>query len=136
MTINSWTTILFPIISALLASYLTYYWSKKSRIDEAILRYKEEKYGNLLVSIQGFVIGAVSLDKKQLFLDERSRASLYCSDEVSTALNELLHLAFRDNLKEEADIAYGKIVIAMRKDLGHKTNLNPEQFQFYFVSGD
>ena len=47
--------ILLPIISAVAGSYLTYYFTNKAKKNEAILKFKEEKYSNLLILLQGFV---------------------------------------------------------------------------------
>lgn len=40
--------VLLPIIAGLISSYLTYYFAKKSKKSEVILKFKEEKYANLL----------------------------------------------------------------------------------------
>jgi len=36
--------IILPTLTAVIGSYLTYYFSNKSKRNEAILKYKEEKY--------------------------------------------------------------------------------------------
>ncbi len=54
--------VLLPIIAALISSYFTYYFTIKSKKSEAILKFKEEKYANLLVLLQGFVGITVSGD--------------------------------------------------------------------------
>jgi hypothetical protein len=62
------TTLLITITVAVISSYLTYYFSAKSRKDEAILKFKEQKYTALLVNLQGFMGRAASGEAKKVFL--------------------------------------------------------------------
>jgi hypothetical protein len=55
MDIKTILLILIPVITAILGSYLIYYFATKSKKSEAILKFKEEKYSNLLILLQGFV---------------------------------------------------------------------------------
>ena len=55
MKIETTFLILIPVIVAVTSSYLTYYFATKSKKNEAILKFKEEKYSNLLILLQGFV---------------------------------------------------------------------------------
>lgn len=59
--------ILISVITAILSSYLTYYFTIKSKKSEAILKFKEEKYSNLLILLQGFVGRTASGETKRKF---------------------------------------------------------------------
>ena len=126
--------ILIPIITAILSSYLTYYFAIKSKKSEAILKYKEEKYANLLVFLQGFVGSTVSAEGKRNFFEEQYKSWLYSSDGVVKAINEMVRLVV-DSRGEPPDPekgrkAIGNIVIEMRKDLLGKSRLTFEEFQY------
>ncbi len=68
MDIKTILLILIPVITAVLGSYLTYYFTIKSKKSEAILKFKEEKYSNLLILLQGFVGKTTSGETKRKFL--------------------------------------------------------------------
>jgi hypothetical protein len=126
--------ILIPIITAIISSYLTYYFASKSKKYEAILKYKEEKYSNLLILLQGFVGKTVSGDTKKKFFEEQYKSWLYSSDGVVKAINEMVCLVI-DSKRETPDFkkgkkAVGNIVVEMRKDLLGKTQLTFEDFQY------
>ena len=55
MEIKDLLLILIPLVVAMLSSYLTYFFTIKSKRSEAILKFKEEKYSNLLILLQGFI---------------------------------------------------------------------------------
>jgi hypothetical protein len=126
--------ILIPIITAILSSYLTYYFASKSKKYEAILKYKEEKYSNLLILLQGFVGKTVSGDTKKKFFEEQYKSWLYSSDGVVKAINEMVRLVIDSKGKtpdfEKGRKAVGNIVVEMRKDLLGKTQLTFEDFQY------
>ncbi|MBN2892035.1 MAG: hypothetical protein JXL97_09225 [Bacteroidales bacterium] len=61
--------VVFPLITAVLGSYLTYYFTIKSKKSEAILKFKEEKYSNLLILLQGFVGRTTSDETKRKFFE-------------------------------------------------------------------
>lgn len=44
-----------PILTAVIGSYITYYLMAKSKRQEAIIKFKEEKYSKLLLKLQGFM---------------------------------------------------------------------------------
>ena len=56
-----------PILVGLASSYLTYYFAIQSKRKEAILKFKEEKYSNLLILLQGFVGSTSSAEIKRKF---------------------------------------------------------------------
>lgn len=83
---------LLPILSGILGSYLTYYFAQKSKRDETMLRFKEEKYSALLVLLQGFVGATTSGDIKRRFFEEQYRSWIYSSVEVVKAINKMVQL--------------------------------------------
>jgi len=126
--------ILLPIIAGIIGSYLTYYLTMKSKKSEAIFRYKEEKYANLLVLLKGFVGKTASGDLKRQFFDEQYKSWLYCSDDVVKTINNMVRLVI-DSRGQAPDSkkgkeAVGEIVRAMRKDLLGKTNLSFNDFVY------
>ena len=134
MEIKNIFLILIPIITALLSSYLTYYFAIKSKKNEAILKFKEEKYSNLLILLQGFVGKTTSGDTKRKFFEEQYKSWLYCSDGVVRAINEMVQLVIDSRGKEpehdKGKNAVGNIVFEMRKDLLGKTELSVKDFRY------
>lgn len=131
------TTILFilvPIIVAVISSYLTYFFAIKSKKNEAILKFKEEKYSNLLILLQGFVGRTTSGETKRKFFEEQYKSWLYCSDGVVRAINEMVQLIIDSRGKEpepeKGKKAIGNIVFEMRKDLLGKTELTTKDFRY------
>ena len=126
--------ILLPIISAVVGSYLTYYFTSKSKKNEAILKFKEEKYSNLLILLQGFVGRTTSGETKRKFFEEQYKSWLYCSDGVVKAINEMVQLVIDSRGKEpeheKGKKAVGNIVFEMRKDLLGKTELTADNFRY------
>lgn len=137
MNITTVLLILIPIVTAIISSYLTYYLTVKSKKDEAMLRFKEEKYSNLVVLLQGFVGRTASADTKKKFFEEQHRSWLYCSDEVVRTINDMVKLVInsRGNAPEPETgrKAIGSIVLEMRKDLLGRTELTPEDFTYVDV---
>lgn len=134
---NNLLLILLPIISAVISSYLTYYFSIKQKKDETIRKFKEEKYSNLVILLKGFVGNTVSADKKKKFFEEQYKSWLYCSDEVVVAINNMVNLLMSNRGKpinpEEGKKAIGNIIVAMRKDLLGKTKLKHNSFLYIDV---
>ncbi len=126
--------ILIPIITAVISSYLTYYFTVKSKKTEAILKFKEEKYSNLLILLQGFVGRTTSGNTKRKFFEEQYKSWLYCSDKVVKATNEMVQLVIDSRGKEpdqeKGKKAIGNIVLEMRKDLLGKTELTSDDFRY------
>jgi len=123
-----------PIIAGLISSYLTYYFTVRSKKNESILKFKEEKYANLLILLQGFVGRTVSGETKKKFFKEQYNSWLYSSDEVVVAINEMVHLVIESRGKnpdqQAGKKAVGNIVLAIRKDLLGKTKLNCDDFNY------
>ncbi|MFZ2970929.1 MAG: hypothetical protein WA063_07325 [Minisyncoccia bacterium] len=126
--------ILLPLITAILGSYLTYYFAIKSKKNEAILKFKEEKYSNLLILLQGFVGRTTSGEVKRRFFEEQYKSWLYSSDGVVKAINEMVQLVISSKGKEpeqeKGKKAVGNVVLEMRKDLSGKTNLTSDDFRY------
>lgn len=125
---------ILPILTAIAGSYLTYFFASRSKREESILKYKEEKYANLLVLLQGFVGSTTTSEKKHKFFEEQYRSWIYSSDEVVKAINEMVKLVIdskgKDPDPELGRKVVGNIVLAMRKDLNGKTNLNYIDFRY------
>jgi hypothetical protein len=129
--------LILAIATAFITSILTYYFTSRTRKAEAILRFREEKYAKLLVLLEGFVGVTASADTKRSFFKEQHASWLYCSDEVTKAINHMIELVIHskganpDHAKGQA--AIGSIVMAMRKDLLGKTKLSIGDFKYIDV---
>jgi hypothetical protein len=128
------TILLLPILTAIIGSYFTYYFTNKSKKSEAILRFKEEKYSNLLILLQGFVGKTTSGETKRNFFEKQYKSWLYCSDGIVKAINEMVQLVIDSRGKEpeheKGKKAVGNIVLEMRKDLLGKTELTADNFRY------
>jgi len=137
MDVKTILLILIPILTAILSSYLTYYFTSKAKKNEAILKYKEDKYSNLLVLLQGFVGLTASGETKKKFFEEQYRSWLYCSDGVVTAINAMTELVINEKGNnpnpETGRKIIGNIVLEMRKDLLGNTHLNSKDFRYIDV---
>ncbi|RNA63586.1 hypothetical protein D1631_17520 [Chryseobacterium nematophagum] len=127
--------ILFPILTAILSSYLTYFFAIKSKQKEAILKFKEEKYTNLIIALQGFVGSTASTEKKKIFFEEHYRSWLYSSDEVIKNINDLVISLEGGKTPDqmEGKKLIGNIILAMRKDLVGNTSLKNIDFRYIDV---
>jgi hypothetical protein len=127
------TTVL-ALTSAIIGGFVSYYFTSKTKKFEAVLRFREEKYSNLLILLQGFVGNTTSFDTKKKFFEEQYKSWIYCSDEVILAINNLVQLVIDAKGKqpnpEEGLEAIGNIVLAMRKDLLGKTTLSNKDFRY------
>ena len=131
---NVFVILVGPFVAALASSYLTYFFTIKSKHKESILKFKEDKYSNLLILLQGFVGRTTSGETKKKFFEEQYRSWLYSSDEVVKAINEMVELVIRSRGEnpspEEGRRAVGNIVVAMRNDLLGRTKLTYEDFRY------
>lgn len=125
--------IIGPFLSAIIGGYITYFFAIKQRKNEAILKYKEERYAKLLLLLKGFVGETASGELKKDFFDERYKSWLYCSDEVIIAINKMIECVRNSPEKNEGNKIIGDIVLAMRKDMIGKTKLTYGDFIFYNV---
>jgi DNA-directed RNA polymerase subunit E'/Rpb7 len=134
MEIKDILLVALPIMTAILSSYLTYYFAIKSKQKETITRFNEEKYSNLIIALQGFVGSTVSVETKRKFFEEQYKSWLYSSDEVVNSINELIRLLIEERGKdpnpEKGQKTIGNIILAMRKDLLGKTKLTNKDFRY------
>ena len=134
LNIETLSTFILALISALIGGYISYYFTSKSKKQEAIIKFREEKYSNLIIFLQGFYGTTSNSETKKKFFEEQYRSWTYSSDEVINALNNLVELVKKNEGQkpnpEEGQKAIGNIVLAMRKDLLGKTNLTFKDFQF------
>ncbi|MCE5185123.1 MAG: hypothetical protein LLF76_03245 [Planctomycetaceae bacterium] len=134
MALKDYLLLFLPLIAAGLSSYLTYLFAIRSKRQESIFKFKEEKYSNLLILLQGFVGKTVNGNTKRKFFDEQYRSWLYSSDEVVRAINYMVKLVIDSKgSAPEQDVgrkAVGDIVLAMRRDLMEKTDLTYKDFTY------
>jgi hypothetical protein len=127
-------TSFLALTSAIIGGFISYYFSSKSKKLEAILKFREEKYSNLLILLQGFVGSTTSFETKKKFFEEQYKSWIYGSDEVVIAINNLVELVIKSRGEapnaEEGRKAVGNIVLAMRKDLLGKTALSFKDFRY------
>jgi hypothetical protein len=131
------TGLTLAIATAVVTSLLTYYFTNKAKKAEAVMRFREEKYAKLLVLLEGFVGVTASGKTKRAFFNEQHESWLYCSDEVTKAINHMIALVV-DAKGQSPDPskgreAIGSIVMAMRKDLLGKTKLDVSDFRYIDV---
>lgn len=131
---KEWLIPIVPLISAALGALVTYLFTSRAKRDESILRFKEEKYAKLLVKLQGFVGLTTPGKLKREFFEEQYQSWLYSSDEVVRALNTMVRLVIEgQGLPADPEAgrrAVGEIVLAMRRDLLHKTSLDYTAFRY------
>jgi len=134
---KEWLIAFVPLLSAAIGASLAYFFSSAQRRDESIVRFKEEKYSRLLVRLQGFVGTTTSGQLKKEFFEEQYQSWLYASDEVVEALNAMVRLVIESGGSvpdpEAGRKAVGNIVLAMRRDLLRKTELEYTAFQYIDV---
>jgi hypothetical protein len=134
MTTKDILLILLPIVTAILSSYLTYHFAMKSKKTEAMIKFKEEKYSNLVVALQGFIGTTVSAETKRKFFEEQYKSWLYSSDDVVKSINELIRLLIEEKGQapdpEKGRKIIGSIILEMRKDLIGKTELTYKDFRY------
>jgi len=123
-----------PLLSAALGAFLAYLFASRSKRNESIIHFKEEKYAKLLVKLQGFVGLTSSAKLKREFFEEQYQSWLYASDEVVEAMNNLVALIIANRGvapdPEAGRRAVGEIVLAMRRDLLKNTNLSHGSFRY------
>lgn len=126
--------VVLPIVTAILSSYLTFYFATKTQKRESMIKFKEEKYSNLIIALKGFVGFTVSADTKIKFFEEQYKSWLYSSDEVVVAINDLVKLLIEERGKnpdpEKGRQVVGNIIFQMRKDLLGKTKLKFSDFRY------
>ena len=128
---------LVPLVSAAIGAYLTFLFTSRAKRDEVIQRFKEEKYTKLLVKLQGFLGGTISVQMKKEFFEEQYQSWLYASDEVVKSLNDMVRLVEQHRGSAPDPVigqkTIGDIVLAMRRDLLRKTKLDHTAFRYMEV---
>ena len=128
-----------PLIGVIVGSYITYFFAIKTKKEEAIFRFKEEKYSNLLILMQGFLGSDASDELKRKFFEEQYGSWLYCSDGVVKSINEMIDFIIKHKGEEvsmdKSRELVGNIVLEMRKDLVKKTDLTYDDFRYKEVIG-
>lgn len=123
-----------PVATAVISGYLSYYFALRSRKSESILKFKEEKYSNLIIALQGFVGSTSSSARKRIFFEEQYKSWLYSSDEVVKAINKLITLVQEEHGQApnpgEGRKVVGDIILEMRKDLLGTTKLTHMDFRY------
>ena len=71
MEIKDVLLIILPVLTPVLTGFLTYVFAVKGKQKESILKFKEEKYSNLIIALQGFVGSTVSTETKKKFFEEQ-----------------------------------------------------------------
>jgi hypothetical protein len=136
-TMKEWEIAFVPILSAAIGALLVYLFSSAQKRDESIIRFKEEKYAKLLVRLQGFVGATTSARLKKEFFEEQYQSWLYASDEVVESLNAMVRFVIESRGAvpdpEAGRKAVGNIVLAMRRDLLRKTDLDYTAFRYIDV---
>lgn len=131
---KEWLIDLVPLISAALGAFLAYLFTSRTKRDESMLRFKEEKYAKLLVKLQGFVGSTSTVQLKREFFEEQYQSWLYASDEVVKSINDMVRLVIENHGAEpNPDMgrkAVGEVVLAMRRDLLKKTKLDYTAFRY------
>jgi hypothetical protein len=134
MPTNDILLVTLPTVTAVMSSYLTYYFATRTTRNESMIKFKEEKYSNLVIALQGFVGSTVSADKKVKFFEEQYKSWLYSSDNVVKAVNDLTNLLIEERGKapdpEKGRRVVGNIILEMRKDLMGKTSLTYKDFKY------
>ena len=99
-----------------------------------MMKFKEEKYSNLIIALQGFIGSTVSPETKVKFFEEQYKSWLYSSDEVVEVINELIRLLIEERGKSPDPVrgrqVIGNIILEMRKDLLGKTKLTNRDFRY------
>lgn len=99
-----------------------------------MLRFKEEKYANLLLHLQWFVGKTTSGELKRKFFEEQYKSWLYASDDVVTSINTFRDFIINENWKYPNPKKWREvtwdIVLKMRQDLLWKTNLKNIDFRY------
>lgn len=131
---KEWLIAFVPLGSVVLGALLGYLFTSRSKRDEAIVRFKEEKYAKLLIKLQGFVGTTTSAQLKREFFEEQYQSWLYASDEVVNSLNALVRLVIDgQGATPDPEIgrkAVGQVVLSMRRDLLRKTKLDYAAFRY------
>jgi len=130
--------IIGAILLAIISSYLTYYFTRKTRLDAEWRKDKLEYYNELLASISGFISGtepdyAKALNRYSLIVNT---ISLVAPQQVINILNEFfieLKKLGPDTPVENARDLLTKLIIEIRKDLKIKPKDDTDTFKYMVI---
>jgi|SRR3989344_2204944 len=129
--------LIVTVITIFVTSILTYYFTSKAQKDLTTMKFKEEKYAKLLNLLEGFVGITANGETKRAFFKELHESWLYCSDDVTIAINDMVALVKNSKGKsidpKRGRLVVGNIVLEMRKDLLGKTKLVADDFEYIDV---
>ena len=127
--------IITTIPTAIVTSFLTYYFGFKKESKIKLLEYKQKGYRDILEYSLAFFDGWVDIDKQKKFAEELyTRAPLYASDTVIKSGRDFLECFNTDKeLRSKSDEYYYTMIIAIRNDLkkiiGEKTKLKNSELK-------
>jgi hypothetical protein len=137
MDTNTLISIIIPVVIIVIGSWGSYLFEKWQERKAELYKRKEDLYKNLVFSIKGFYKEKPDRTMKEAFIDQAGLARLYASDGAIRSLNNLInHLAeseegFKSRTgKDYQEVAHnllGEFMGAIRRDLGIKTKLSPEE---------
>lgn len=134
MEIKDILLLVLPFVSGVISAWVTYLFTVRTKKHEAMLKFKEEKYSNLVVLLKGFVGNTASADLKKKFFEEQYRSWLYSSDKVIISINKLVELLISERGRQpdpkEGGKTVGNIILEMRKDLLGETKLTHKDFRY------
>ena len=123
------------VLGGIVGAYCTYYFTVKAKRNEAMLKFKEEKYSSLLALLTGFQVETFSFEQQEAFAAEQYKTWLYAPDEVVKAIKRFLDvISISKAPLDQAEVAKirGNMILAMRKDLLGDTSLNCEDFTYRY----
>lgn len=133
MDINTLITVITSLVSVIIVSILTYIFTTNAVKKERILKYKEDKYANLILSLQGFVgESGDKIKQKNDFIQEEYKSWLYSSDKVFKALSGVskAFASGNESSEDEKASAINNALLEMRKDLLGYTRIKKEDFKY------
>lgn len=122
--------------SGLLGHVIMAWLNRKRKIAEN----KEKIYKSMLHSLRGFYTGTNHQEApklKQAFIKEYYGSWLYCPDSVVRAINnffQAVRVKPQPSTEEQKKRALFEVFLAMRKDMGIKTNLEYDDFETWIAT--
>lgn len=128
-----------PLVITLLtviAGLITWGLNEKSKRKLESYRKKEERYVELIKCMKGFYVNSTEPKLKENFLEQVNFCWMYCPDDVVEKLYNFLEIIKTSNsTSEQKEMALGKVMVGIRKDLLKDTkidtNLRPQVFKIY-----
>ena len=125
-----------PILTSLISGFVAYKFSVYKIQAETILKYKEEKYSNIVSALSGFVSGSADGIKKDDLIQEKYKAWLFASDEVIKSIDAMIDYVSKNPGDEHSNVV-ANVVLEIRRDLiGRKSKLKPSDIKFHQIKYD